>query len=426
VIFTCAGFWAMLGNPFSVDPRGFLYRGFLINVGKNEVDFACYYSAALAARWGYPMHNSGPYALLQPNVLRNTWKPEDGDHAKPENVYLYPAMLAYSLVPLTFFAYSTAELIWNLSCLAVYAWGVYLFIRCVRSVGDRSRIWTAIIIILSLVWPLFLVSVQHGQVVPWIFLLLAFCLWGLIVNRPYVAGISLGLAMALKLGPAVYVPYLLIQKRWRVAGVAVATFLVLLCVGPTHNARLFRWVLPHLRLGSTLLSNQCLNGVLCRTQTNLRERWITPEGYEEIQGDVRTASWIGAAALVLALIGARSGRDDPEALIASFALMAVTLAVFSPLSRATEYTYALFGLGILVKWWLESPRRGQILIGIPLALMVALSVFDLGGVLMRCFGGYWAWWVSVNATFIWGLTLWFILAAGLFLRRERPSSGSED
>ena len=145
-VFTLAFYWALFGTPWvhgflgrgSLVNCGFIDRSFLVNLHKNEVDFACYYSAALAARWGYPMHNSGPYALLEPNVLRHTWKPEDGPHAKPENVYLYPALLAYLLVPLTFLKYRTAELLWNLSCLVAYGGGLYFFIQSVWSTGFRS------------------------------------------------------------------------------------------------------------------------------------------------------------------------------------------------------------------------------------------------------------------------------------------------
>ena len=424
--FTCAGFWALLGSPFQPGIGGFLWRGFLINGGKNEVDFACYYSAALAGRWGYPMHNTGQYALLQPNVLRHVWKSEDGPHAKPENVYLYPALLAYSLVPLTFLAYSSAELVWNLACLAAYGCGVYLFIRCVRLSGLRSPLWVPAIVVLALVWPPLLIGIQHGQVVPWIFFLLALCLWGVLANRPYVAGFSLGLAMALKIGPVLYLLYLVMLRRWRIAGISLVTFLVLLCVGPGHNERFFRGVFPHVRLGSTLLSNQCVTGVICRTVTDRRERWITPEGHDEIRGALLAASCIGGIALALVLVGTWTSDRREEAIVTSFALMAITLAVFLPLSRVTEYTYALFGLGLLLKRWFEGSVRAKILLGVPLVFVIWCAVFDLGGKLYGLTRSDWAWWLSVNATFVWGLLLWFLVLADLFLPRKRASTPAPD
>lgn len=467
-VLTVALYWAVFGTPWvhgfmgrgSLANCGFLDRAFLVNLHKNEVDFACYYSAALAARWGYPMHNTGPYALLEPNVLRNIWKPEDGPHAKPENVYLYPALLAYLLIPLTYLHYSSAELIWNLSCIGAYAGGVYLFIRCVRLTGFRSWIWTACFIVFSLIWLPFQIAVQHGQVVPWIFFLLALCLWALMKHRDLLAGVSLGFAMALKLGPAVFVPFLLVRRQWRAAAVSVIVFLMLLCVGIEHNVRLFRWVLPHVRLGSTLLSNQCVNGVLSRAFTEQRERWITPEGYEEIQGAVMMASLIGVVAFGGVLFGAwrgsggvRSSKVDPaigggsvanppnrstanyshspswgdedcESLLVSFVLVAMTLALFSPLSRVTEYTYAVWGAGLLLKRWFEYGKRRTLLYGVPLLSVLGFAVFDWGGRLHSLTQAEWAWWILVNATFIWGLILWSVLFVDIIgwkplPRRER-------
>jgi len=401
VLFATAGFYSTCV---------FVDRGFLVNLLKPEVDFACYYSAALAARWGAPMHNSGPYPLLEPNVLRDTWKPEDGAHAKPENVYLYPALLAYVLVPLTFLPFKTAEILWNLSCLLAYGIGAWVFIRSMRLTGFQSKVWEISFVFLSMIWLPFLIAVQHGQVVPWIFLFLSLSLWAILTERDLLAACALGLAAGLKLGPVVYVAWLLVLRRFRAAGMALVVFLILLCVGPTHNVRLFRWVLPHVRLGSTLESNQCLNGVLCRAASENRERWITPEGLTEIRGAMCLAAGLGAIAMFFVFFVTFRAGGKPETLLASFSLVALTLAVFSPLSRVTEYTYALFAMGYVGKRWLESGRLGRIALGVPAGVAFGLAVLDFGGILHRFLEMPWTGWVSVNATFLWGMILWAVLA----------------
>jgi len=402
VLFATAGFYS---TCVLVD------RGFLVNLLKPEVDFACYYSAALAARWGAPMHNSGPYPLLKPNVLRDTWKSEDGAHAKPENVYLYPALLAYILVPLTFLPFKTAEVLWNLSCLLAYGIGVWVFIRSIRLTGFQSGVWEIAWVFLSMIWPPFLIAVQHGQVVPWIFLFLSLTVWAVLTERDFLAAGALGLAAGLKLGPVVYVAWLLVLRRLRTAGMALIVFLILLCVGPTHNVRLFRWVLPHVRLGSTLESNQCLNGVLCRAVSENRERWITPESLTEIRGAIRLAAGLGAIAACLVLFVTFRSGSKPQTIVASFSLVALTLALFSPLSRVTEYTYALFAMGYIGNRWLESGRLGRIVLGMAGGVVFGLAVLNFAGILHRFLETPWTGWISVNATFLWGMILWIVLAA---------------
>jgi hypothetical protein len=71
-------------------------------------------------------------------------------------------------------------------------------------------------------------TAQHLEVLELMFLAVALLL--LVRARPGAAGVSVGLAIATKTLPVVFLPYLAIQRRWRTfwfaAGVAAALFLV--------------------------------------------------------------------------------------------------------------------------------------------------------------------------------------------------------
>lgn len=135
-------------------------------------------------------------------------------------------------------------------------------------------------------------SAQHLEALELLFLALALLL--LVRGRPGAAGLSLGLAVATKTLPLVFLPYLAIQRRWRVlgwaAGLAGALFLIACLV-----QRVSAWD------GALMLLNQ---------GTNLEKTKSTP--YE-----------VGLRAFFIRLLTNGRGEPTPEQTFVAFSLHAI-------------------------------------------------------------------------------------------------------
>ncbi len=145
-------------------------------------------------------------------------------------------------------------------------------------------------------------------------------------------GVLLGLATGLKLTPGIFVVYLLVTRRYRAAGTALATFAAGVAAGfaiaPRAAADFWGGAfLDPTRVGRVENAvNQTLRGAYARLlHTTGVDGWWLP-----------TAALVGAVGLVLA---ARAGRAGDEA--AGFSICALTGLLVSPISWSHHWTLAL-------------------------------------------------------------------------------------
>ncbi|MEU4396447.1 glycosyltransferase 87 family protein [Kribbella sp. NPDC023855] len=146
-------------------------------------------------------------------------------------------------------------------------------------------------------------------------------------------GLLLGLAIAIKLTPAVFIPYFLVRRQFRPALVAFASFagfsLAAWALAPADSAKYWFGVLfdPGRIGGATYAFNQCYQAVLHRVMTD---------------GPGRSLLWLAlvAATGVLAAVAARRARaegDDVRALLA----IAVWGLLASPVSWSHHWVWVL-------------------------------------------------------------------------------------
>ena len=154
------------------------------------------------------------------------------------------------------------------------------------------------------------------------------------------AGLGIGLATALAVGPGLFIVYLAVIRQWRAAFTALGTALTLaistLLAAPSETAAWVGEVLWRLdRTGGVdQIGNQSLAGVLAR----LYDSPTTP-----------VLLWLSFSMLLIAvgMIRARSAHADGDE-IAAFTLVGLTGAIAGPVTATNELLWVLPAVLILV------------------------------------------------------------------------------
>jgi alpha-1,2-mannosyltransferase len=180
--------------------------------------------------------------------------------------FIYPPFAALLAAPISWLTEKTANLAWTAATVVVLAAVVRVcFAPLVRRFGRAAPL--ALVLILAAVAALSPVEdhLRFGQVgIP----LMACCIFDCMVEHPrWPRGALVGLASAVKLVPAIFIPYLWFSGRRRAAGVATATFGALTLIGfvvtpgdswDFFHSKIFEPTSP------TFFSNQSLEGILQR------------------------------------------------------------------------------------------------------------------------------------------------------------------
>ena len=180
-----------------------------------ETDVGSYFSGAERLRAGLPLY---PADL--------TFSDGSREH------YVYPPLLALIFYPLT--SYQLAWWAWAACSLICWAAALWLLIReLLRSeFGQQLRqsIWWPVFLAALINFPPVLVHMTWGQLQLPLLLLLTLAWLCLRRERPIVAGVLIGLTIALKLFPLLLLLPLLIQRRypdggkgWRCIAAALGT-----------------------------------------------------------------------------------------------------------------------------------------------------------------------------------------------------------
>jgi alpha-1,2-mannosyltransferase len=202
-------------------------------------------------------------------------------HSTRGDLFTYPPFAALLFVPLECLSSTTAaQVLWALLNEAALLGLLTVSIRAVRpDLPRRSRrLWALGLSAPALLSDPVLLAVRHGQVDILITLLVVWDLIG--ARRPGTrtvpAGVATGLAAAIKLTPLIFVPYLLLTRRfkaaWRCIGTFVAAEAIAFAVSPsaskaywTHDLFDYRRVGGALGLqGLFAPTNQSLLGALGR------------------------------------------------------------------------------------------------------------------------------------------------------------------
>ena len=373
-------------------PLSFAYNGLATNASPSlKNDFTSYYVAGLAVSASEPgaLYYPEPVgSLLAQASLQHPWI----DLARPAgienpNYYLYPPLFAILFAPMTLLPYKVAYVAWaglgTLFLLASVVMGLSIFEGGVRGVCRTTRgllAVSAVILVTCLFYP-----VSRNFAVGQSSLLLLMLMTGALVTLrartrrgDVLAGLCLALGILLKLTPLVFIPWLVLRRRWRALGFCAAALgllvaLSLAVVGLEPHITFVGRMLPQLAGGTAFYPNQSLAGVL--------ERW---GGGNHRLADLVPASglaplmarWLGTLLILITLAQiARmraGGGADPETDDRAFGLLVLVSLAASPISWEHHYVLALIPACVLIrdatqKGWFTSRRAALAGAGLALA-----------------------------------------------------------
>ena len=230
--------------------------GLYIALRTYEVDLGVY--LRLGGKYVFTSH-------LYSFVLPNTSLP-----------FTYPPFAALLFAPWqrTFSGVGSVQAVWTMGNLVALVGVLVLSVRLVKPSLDRVATWR-LALALSLPAVLLnpvLITIGFGQVNLFVTFLV---MWDLlserrIGKRQVPLGVATGLAAAVKLTPLLFVPYLILTRRWRGALTALLTFaaceLLTFAISPTSSKAYWtKAIFKPGRAGDlTIVDNQNLWGVLDR------------------------------------------------------------------------------------------------------------------------------------------------------------------
>jgi alpha-1,2-mannosyltransferase len=299
-------------------------------------DYTSFHFAAVALA-----HGEDPYSSALSHYAA-----VEGLAAHP---YIYPPFLGWLLAPLTPLGAWHARLVWEAFAIVAALGVLWLIHRWI----DESRTEhaeaskTAVTFIAACFWPL-RGSAWMGQVNMIIFCLIM--LWWVFRARSPRAGIWLGVAIAIKMSPALLVLWVLAQKRWREAGIVVGSAALLVaisCLAMGKNWAVFptsvlAGFLPgHAYHSFTIPIHHFGNESLADLAYVLTGN---PGGNAFRLGTAASAVQISCVAVMLVVWAVASRRARPE-----HSLAALTIIMILAPTYAWEHhlAFSLFALAVL-------------------------------------------------------------------------------
>ena len=179
-----------------------LFLNALRRVGGDTGDFVHFFEAARAMVRGQDVYSSG------------------------RGGYIYPPLLAFLYTPLAGLPQNAAAVVLLVFNTALLLGSVFLAVReFARRFGLPAGGWkTAAVALLAV---LLVADKLKGELQMWqtnlLMLFLFTAALRLLDRRPWLAGMALGLAFNIKYLPIVFLPYLLLRRRWTAAGAFAAS-----------------------------------------------------------------------------------------------------------------------------------------------------------------------------------------------------------
>ena len=245
----------------------YAYNAVINPAARIGVDFpANYLSAELVSQGKNPFD----LAAFNQRAMDYGWQP---DRVTP---FVYHPLFAGAMIPLLLLSPEGANALWVVLSQAALWGGLALFglgLARGRAAWLANGQWPAWAVGTALLAanfrPLF-TSLQSGRVDVWVLLLTALTFYLLARSRDVWAGLTLGVAILLKITPGFLLMYLVLTRRWRavVSTLAVCGLLAgmsLLLFGWDTNYTFWAGVLPSLILGPESVPDPSLRSFFDRT-----------------------------------------------------------------------------------------------------------------------------------------------------------------
>ncbi len=308
------------------------------------IDFKAYYIAADMLRRGRDFYDVD----LQTEEVRARGLPPN------ESFYIYPPLLAMVFVPLTALSIQTAAQTWFFINLVLY--GVSLVLICQSLELSRVTRMLALLWVVAFLFPPALFNLYKGQANIAILLLLALTYWLYHRGQHAAAGMSLGLAVMIKVIPVLLLLYFIWKRRIGLSLVAIATIAVtgvlgLLIVGLGPHATYLTEVMPSLAQPRPNPSNQSLGGFL----SLLLIRNPFSDHIIDSPGLWKALTWMFSLILVAAVIAVSSRHGGGiESIELEIALVIATMPLVANIAWVDMLVLLVLPYAILLKYSLTA------------------------------------------------------------------------
>lgn len=305
----------------------------------------------------------------------------------------YLPVVPLALAPLAALGREPAAVVWAAAQVAVLGLSLRVLRRWVADRGDDAPAVFGVATLLAV--PAFIEAARFNQVSLFV---LALIVGGVeaLERRPRTAGVLFGLAAVIKLLPLLFLPWLVLKRRWSAVAVMLVTIVVvaagppLAAFGPRVAATYHRqWWEYNIRgeAGGGLLNPDLPEHFIDRRNQSLVQvlaRWTWPEHpfrvahqptHLEPRTCVATAHAVSAALLAGLLWATRRpwGRLSVQGRRIEAAAYAVGLLLFSPLLRQYYLVWVFPGLLLLARAAADPAGRALRRVG-----WMGLSVWTAG------------------------------------------------
>jgi alpha-1,2-mannosyltransferase len=357
------------------------------------------------------------------------WRPQleklrEGHNIWIEHNYPNPPIMALILMPFTMLPAGACALTWFYFKVALTAVALHWILSLLDRPERPFPLWGKMLAVLLSLRPI-QGDLTHGNVNLFILFLVAGCIVAFTQRRDILAGLTLALAIACKVTPALFVPYFLWKRAWKTlaattVGLGLFFFLVpSLTFGWQKNwSYLQGWhhvmVQPFVVEGSVTSEhqNQSLPGLLARLLTHAPsfatyegDTYVPLEYHNIVDLDRAALPWIVkgcmAAFALLVLWRCRTPLDDRTdwKLQAEYAIVLLGMLLFSERTwkhHAVTLAVPFAVLCYVLSAYELSPRRRAVVIAtlaISSLLMLTTSTgslvtHDLIGKTAQVYGAY--------------------------------------
>ncbi len=329
-------------------------------------DFAVYYTAATLARehQGAAIYNgadTGADPQLKLADSGSLFQQKARQLGAPAvRLYVYPAILADALIPITFLPLVTATKVWAALNYAALILTAFLLIRIVRikliSVGSllilialltsqptvSCLVWGQITLFLLLLWTAGIYLFSRGKVIPSAFIF--------------------ALATSIKLTPLIVILPFMIWKDWKwmrayIAALIVCGLAILWINSPYALSDYFLHVMPSMSHGILSKANEAFLAsfqilYVALTGGTVFQSGATIPALVVTLGKLCSLLFLLFAIVLVFRLGTSLRLSDKCAALALFAMLSAPIA---PVSWLHAYAVALAAIIIL---WVEAFRKG--------------------------------------------------------------------
>jgi len=286
--------------------------------------------------------------------------------------YLPPAAVIY--VPLAKLPLNVAMAVWFAMSLAALA-GLFTLANRLVPRGHRRYLWLLAGVVLA---KFFLRDLRLGQINIFLDLLMVAIILTLSAppTRPasVLAGALTGLAIALKPYAAIFVPYLIVRRRWSALAAAVAALAFLLLLPAAFYGVPGNWRVLQ-EWASTL--GQSTPGLLTQIDNvsvlAFFAKWISDPG----RALAFALATLGALAVLMLAVIIKGGRER-SAVVLEGALLLTLIPLVSPLGWDYTFLLALLGVGLVIRHFDAFPAWARWSIALDFAI-IALAIYDVMG-----------------------------------------------